>query len=63
MNYPVCGMVHVKDLLLLIEKNSPRNTISEFPLADRSLRHWTNEKKNQYHKDPKVKYNLHFSTD
>ena len=31
MCYPVCGMVHIKDLLLLIEKSSPCGG-SGFPL-------------------------------
>ena len=32
MYYPVCGMVHIKDPLLLIEKSSPCGS-SGFPLS------------------------------
>ena len=32
MCYPVCGMVHIKELLLLIGKSSPCGT-SRFPLS------------------------------
>ena len=32
MSYPVCGIVHIKDLLLLIGKSSPCNGSSTFPL-------------------------------
>ena len=31
--YPVCGMVHTKDPLLLIEKNNPCSGGSGFPLS------------------------------
>ena len=37
MCYPVCGMVHIKNTLLLIEKSSPCGD-SEFPL---SLSEWS----------------------
>ena len=30
--YPVCGMVHIKELLLLIEKTSPYSGGSGFPI-------------------------------
>ena len=30
--YPACGMVHIKDPLLLIGKSSPCNSSSRFPL-------------------------------
>ena len=30
--YPVCGMLHIKDLLLLIRKNSPCSGSIRFPL-------------------------------
>ena len=33
MCYTVCGMVHIKDPLLLIEKSSPSNGSSRFPLS------------------------------
>ena len=33
MYYPVCGMLHIKDHLLLIEKNSPCSGVSRFPLS------------------------------
>ena len=33
MCYPVCGIVHIKDSLLLIEKNSSCNGSSRFPLS------------------------------
>ena len=33
MCYPTCRMVHVKDPLLLIEKNSPWSGSSRFPLS------------------------------
>ena len=33
MCYPVCGMVHIKYLLLLIGENSPCNGGSGFPLS------------------------------
>ena len=36
--YPVCGMVHVKDILLLIEKSSLCSGGSGFPL---SLTEWS----------------------
>ena len=32
MYYPVCGMVHIKDILLLIKKSSPCSSCSGFPL-------------------------------
>ena len=32
MCYPVCGMVHIKEPLLLIEKSSPYSGGSGFPL-------------------------------
>ena len=32
MWYPVCGMVHIKDPLLLIEMSSPYSGGSGFPL-------------------------------
>ena len=32
MCYPVCGMVHIKDPLLLIKKNSSSSGVSKFPL-------------------------------
>ena len=32
MCYPVCGVVHIKDPLLLIRKSSPRSGGSKFPL-------------------------------
>ena len=32
MCYPVCGMVHIKEPLLIIGKNSPCSDGSEFPL-------------------------------
>ena len=38
MCYPVCGMVHIKDPLLLIEKSSPCSGDSWFPL---SLSEWS----------------------
>ena len=31
MCYPVCGMVHIKDILLLIEKSSPCSDGCRFP--------------------------------
>ena len=31
MCYPVCGMVHIKDPVLLIEKHSPRSGSGRFP--------------------------------
>ena len=37
MCYPVCGMVHIKDPLLLIEKSSLYSGGSGFPL---SLSEW-----------------------
>ena len=37
MSYPVCGMVHIKEPLLLIEKSSPCGS-SRFPL---SLSEWS----------------------
>ena len=33
MCYPVCGMVHIKEPLLLIEKSSPCSGGSGFPLS------------------------------
>ena len=33
MYYPVCGIVHIKDPLLLIGKSSPLNGGSGFPLS------------------------------
>ena len=33
MFYPVCGMVHIKDPLLLIGKSSPYSSGSRFPLS------------------------------
>ena len=33
MCYPVCGMVHIKDPLLLIRKNSPCSGGSRLPLT------------------------------
>ena len=33
MCYPVCGIVHIKDPLLLIEKSSPCSGGSGFPLS------------------------------
>ena len=36
--YPVCGMVHIKDPLLLFEKSSPYSGGSGFPL---SLSEWS----------------------
>ena len=33
MCYPVCGMVHIKDSLLLLGKNSPCSSGSRFPLS------------------------------
>ena len=33
MYYPVYGMVHLKDILLLIENNSPRSCGSGFPIS------------------------------
>ena len=33
MHYPVCGMVHIKDSLLLIENNSPCRGGRGFPLS------------------------------
>ena len=33
MCYSVCWMVHLKDPLLVIEKNSPCSGCSEFPLS------------------------------
>ena len=38
MCYPVCGMVPIKDSLLLIEKSSPCSGDSRFPL---SLSEWS----------------------
>ena len=38
MCYPVCGMVHIKEPLLLIEKSSPYSGGSGFPL---SLSEWS----------------------
>ena len=38
MRYPVCGMVHVKEPLLLIRKSSPCSDGSRFPL---SLSEWS----------------------
>ena len=35
--YPVYGMVHIKDPLLLIEKSSPCSGCSEFPLSSGPL--------------------------
>ena len=32
MCHPVCGMMHIKDLLLVIGKNSPCSGSSRFPL-------------------------------
>ena len=32
MYYPVCGMVYIKEPLLLVRKNSPCNGDSRFPL-------------------------------
>ena len=32
MCYPVCGMVHIKELLLLIKKNNPCGGDSRFPV-------------------------------
>ena len=37
MGYPVCGMMHIKEPLLLIGKSSPRSGDSGFPL---SLSEW-----------------------
>ena len=33
MYYPVCGLVHIKDPLLLIEKSCPYSGGSRFPLS------------------------------
>ena len=33
MYYPVCGVVHIKEHLLLIEKSSPCGDSSRFPLS------------------------------
>ena len=33
MCYPVCGMMHIKELLLLIRKSSPCGGGNRFPLA------------------------------
>ena len=33
MCYPLCGIVHIKDPLLLIEKSNPCSGGSGFPLA------------------------------
>ena len=33
MSYPVCGMVHIKELLVLIENSSPSYGSSEFFLV------------------------------
>ena len=33
MCYPMCGMVHIKEPLLLIRENSPCSGASRFPLA------------------------------
>ena len=33
MCYPLCGLVHIKDPLLLTEKNSPCTGGSRFPLS------------------------------
>ena len=38
MYYPVCGMVHIKDTMLLIGKSSPCSGSSGFPL---SLSEWS----------------------
>ena len=40
MYYPVCGMVHIKDNLLLIRKSSLWRGSSRFPLAEWSFTTW-----------------------
>ena len=38
MYYPVCGVMHIKEPLLLIEKSSPCSGVSGFPF---SLSEWS----------------------